>query len=364
MPKKTIKQLDSLLEVFKDCKFDDFSILGLSFFFSIRLAFVMPEDREEQGAQDAQEFSGNRFNNYIDIDFLSELNSRFSEELLDKVFLDITSCFVSFAYHLNLKLSEGRLNMSGEKTQIFNPVKVFELSKIEPEEIQQLSDIHELYSEFFFVLGRVLNQSNCNFKESFALSNLFGMYAAENDQVGFSEIVQLSLKNTPPLYGVILEPLYHKSLFDENGLKGDRLMPFQIALTGFLRGIPEETCEFIWNEQRRLFYNQETLKPINIDFQFISIKNSEVLFDHYYESVILRFKNYFLSSKGLLDAGGLVSFKVENNESRYDFIYSLIREKWGFDVDKDQSISSNITFFAIFFHSFLCWSIENLKDNN
>ena len=55
--------LDYLAEVLKECKFDDYSLAGFVFYFSLRISFILPGDKKDD-EQDSQEFITNRFNSY------------------------------------------------------------------------------------------------------------------------------------------------------------------------------------------------------------------------------------------------------------------------------------------------------------
>ena len=160
-------QLDYLAEVLKECKFDDYSIAGFSFYFAQRISFMLPRDKTDD-EQESQEFITNRFNSYLNVDKCEELNNQYSQELYNQTFADVSKCFISLAYYLQIELSEDRLNIDGDITETYNPAKLIELSLKEPSDILTLYDWNELYSKFFYELGLALSQSTSNYREAYA----------------------------------------------------------------------------------------------------------------------------------------------------------------------------------------------------
>lgn len=367
--------LDYLVEVLKECKFDDYSLAGFVFFFSQRISFILPGDKKDD-KQDSQEFITNRFNSYLHVDKCSELNSKYSLELATSTFVDLSRCFTSFAYYLGVELSEDRLNINGDKTETFNPLKSIKLSSKEPEEIYKPYDVNELYSKFFYELGKALNQCTSNFREAYAFSDLFTTFYSQIDQIGFCELIQFSFKRPPPFYSVMLDPKNHYLFFNEKGLLKARLLPFQIPLTGLL---PNKLIgELVWDQLRLLFFQKDSPEPINTELQSYHVLYSEPLLEDYYEEIFLPNANHFLSKKDLiakaLEEIKSPNFKLNNEskndsktniESRFDLTYSILKDNWGFDsLNEGGHFSSHLTFFAYFYYSFILCCIINLDESN
>jgi len=367
--------LDYLVEILKECKFDDYSLAGFVFFFSQRISFILPGDKKDD-KQDSQEFITNRFNSYLHVDKCSELNSKYSLELATSTFVDLSRCFTSFAYYLGVELSEDRLNINGDKTETFNPLKSIKLSSKEPEEIYKPYDVNELYSKFFYELGKALNQCTSNFREAYAFSDLFTTFYSQIDQIGFCELIQFSFKRPPPFYSVMLDPKNHYLFFNEKGLLKARLLPFQIPLTGLL---PNKLIgELVWDQLRLLFFQKDSPEPINTELQSYHVLYSEPLLEDYYEEIFLPNANHFLSKKDLiakaLEEIKSPNFKLNNEskndsktniESRFDLTYSILKDNWGFDsLNEGGHFSSHLTFFAYFYYSFILCCIINLDESN
>lgn len=367
--------LDYLVEILKECKFDDYSLAGFVFFFSQRISFILPGDKKDD-KQDSQEFITNRFNSYLHVDKCSELNSKYSLELASSTFVDLSRCFTSFAYYLGVELSEDRLNINGDKTETFNPLKSIKLSSKEPEEIYKPYDVNELYSKFFYELGKALNQCTSNFREAYAFSDLFTTFYSQMDQIGFCELIQFSFKRPPPFYSVMLDPKNHYLFFNEKGLLKARLLPFQIPLTGLL---PNKLIgELVWDQLRLLFFQKDSPEPINTELQSYHVLYSEPLLEDYYEEIFLPNANHFLSKKDLiakaLEEIKSPNFKLNNEskndsktniESRFDLTYSILKDNWGFDsLNEGGHFSSHLTFFAYFYYSFILCCIINLDESN
>ena len=368
--------LDYLVDALKECDFDDYSIAGFSFYLAQRLSFMLPEDKTDD-EEDSQEFITNRFNSYLHFDKCQELNAQYSEELYDQTFFDVSMCFTSLAYYLQIELSEDRLNIYGEKTEFYNPKKHIKLSIKEPNEILTVYDWNELYSMFFYELGRALSQATSNYKQAYAFSDLFTTTFSQADQIGFCEIIQYSFKVPPPFFTIFIDPNRHFYFFDETGLREDKMLPFQIALTTIL---PNNTVgEFVWNQTRLLFFQSDSNEPTNTHLQFQAMSNSEPLLEGYYENIFIPNVSYFLSRKeeilkaleGVnspdflkLNTKIIVSSKVKI-QSKFDLIYNVLKDSWGFDADKKGGhISSQLTFFAYFYYAFMLCCIINLEESN
>jgi len=368
-------QLDYLVEVLKECNFDDYSILGFSFYFSQRISFILPDDKTND-EQDSQEFITNRFNSYFDVDSCDQFNNQYPQEFIDTTFIDISKCFKSFAYYLSKELREDRLNVNGDKTQAFNPEKLIELSPKEPDEILTNFDWNEIYSKFFNELGKALSQCALSYKEAFAFSDLFTTMASRIDQIGYLEIIQHSFLLPPPFYELFVNPNKHDLFFDENGPRVDKLLPFQIPLRTIL---PNQIVgEFVWEQIRFLFFQKNSTEPVNTHLQFQDISNLEPLLEQYYEKVFIPNISYFISRKEeilkalegfnspdlKLNTTIIVSSKVKI-QSKFDLIYSVLRDSWGFDANNNGGhISSHLTFFAYFFYAFMLCCIINLEESD
>ena len=60
----------------------------------------------------------------------------------------------------------------------------------------------------------------------------------------------------------------------------------------------------------------------------------------------------------------IVSSKVKI-QSKFDLIYSVLRDSWGFDANNNGGhISSHLTFFAYFFYAFMLCCIINLEESD
>jgi hypothetical protein len=372
---KENNNLDHLVQVLKDCNFENFSILGFSFYFAQRLSFVLPDDKTDNEI-DSQEFITSRFNSYLNVDRCEEFNTRYSQELYEQTFSDISNCFKSLAYYLQIELNKDRLNINGEKADHFNPEKYMTLSLKEPNEILEVYDWNELYSMFFYELGRAIEQSTFNYHEAYALSDRFTTFYSEKDQIGFCQIIQQSFKMPPPFFTNLIDPNRHFYFFDDSGPRKDKLLPFQIALGTI---VPNNTVgEFVWNQTRLLFFHPDSNEPINTHLQFQDIASSEPLLEGYYEKIFLPNISFFRSKKeeivkaleGVnssdflkLNTNIIVSSKVKI-QSKFDLIYKVLKESWGFDANiKGSFISSNLTFFAYFYYCFVLCCIINLEES-
>ena len=368
-------QLDYLVEVLEECNFDEYSLSGFVFYFSQRISFILPGDKTNI-EQDSQEFITNRFNSYLHINKCAELNSQYSTELATSTFVDISRCFTSFAYYLDVELSEDRLNINGEKAETFNPQKNIELSTQDPGEIYKPYDKNELYSKFFYELGKALKQCTSNYREAYAFSALFTTFYSQMDQIGFCEVIQHSFKRPPPFYSVMIDPTNHHLFFDEKGPREVKLIPFQIPLTGFL---PNKIIgELVWDQIRLLFFQKGSHETINTELQSYYMIYSEPLLEDYYEERFLPNSSYFLSQKDLiskaLDEIKSPNFKMSDEknsdsktdlESKFEFIYSILKDNWGFDLlNEGGHCSSQLTFFAYFYYSFILCCIINLEESN
>ena len=369
-------QLDYLVEALEECNFDNYSLAGFVFYFSLRISFILPGDKTND-EQDSQEFITNRFNSYLHVDKCAELNNQYSLELATSTFVDISRCFTSFAYYLGVTLSEDRLNINGDKAETFNPQKNIELSTKDPSDIYKPYDVNELYSKFFYELGKALTQSTSNYREAYAFSDLFTTFYSQMDQIGFCELIQHSFLRPPPFYLVMIDPANHYLFFDEKGPREVKLIPFQIPLTGLLPS-NKIVGELIWDQIRLLFFQKGSHETINTELQSYHMLYSEPLLEDYYEEIFLPNASYFLSKKDLiskaLDEIKSPNFKMSDEknsnsktdlESKFEFIYSILKDSWGFDLlNEGGHFSSQLTFFAYFYYSFILCCIINLEESN
>jgi len=191
------------------------------------------------------------------------------------------------------------------------------------------------------------------------------------------EIIQHSFKLPPPFYELFVDPNKHDLFFDENGPREDKLLPFQIPLRTIL---PNQIVgEFVWDQMRFLFFQKNSTEPVNTHLQFQDISNSEPILEEYYEKIFIPNTSHFLARKeeilqaleGVnspdflkLNTIIIVSSKVKI-QSKFDLIYSVLRDSWGFDANNNGGhISSHLTFFAYFFYAFMLCCIINLEESD
>ena len=355
------RNLDHIVEVLEEHRFDESTIFGIVFFLACRLSFCRDEDGKQED-EDSQEFITKRYNTFFNLDNISELNSRHPRELIDPVVYDAVKCFQTFAFYLNLNNEDNRMDINGRPTQVFNPHKYFDYLKQNVDYYEyKLFHINEIYSNFFLSIGDVLRQMINSYKEAFAFADIFINHAGWSDQVGFSRIVNDALNRMPPIYMPVFDLFFHQGIYDEKGILKERNASFQLTLQGFMHGLPVDQGQAVWNLQRLLMYNQDTGERINTEFQFLEIRQSEKLFNAFLEKVIEPNQEYLISIKPYFDNEYtlLSSYQNSGSETTFEFLYRIIYERYGLSPDEEYSNSTNQTFFAIFFYSLVCYSVAN-----
>ena len=356
------RNLDYIVETLEDFRFDENLINGIVFFLACRLSFCRDEDLKNEQV-DSQEFITNRYYSFFDLDDIPELNSRPLKVPIIPVIEDLIECFQSFAFYMDFYMEEDRVSESGRSTHAFDKCKHKKyLNDEEAKENFKLFHINEIYTNFFISLGDVLKLVTSNYREVFAFADKFITYSVSEDPVGFSRVVNNGLKVVPPIYTTILDLYFHQMIYDENGLRDDRSPPFQLTLQGFMNGMPHEMADIVWNLQRILFFNQETLEQINTEFQFLNIREAEQLYKHFENEVIEKNKEYFESIKPQFSnehTSFLESYTNNGKETSFEFIYRKIFEVHGLSPDRDYSNPTRQTYFAIFFFYLVCYSVSN-----
>ena len=136
--------------------------------------------------------------------------------------------------------------------------------------------------------------------------------------------------------------------------------------------------ELVWDQIRLLFFQKGSHETINTELQSYHMLYSEPLLEDYYEERFIPNASYFLSQKDLiskaLDEIKSPNFKMSDAknsdsktdlESKFEFIYSILKDNWGFDLlNEGGHFSSQLTFFAYFYYSFILCCIINLEESN
>ena len=359
--------LDKFNDLLNENKTSEETALGLSFYLGIRVTLLLPHELEElKNEKDLGNFISERIEKFIKTDERVKIFDNFTYfDNFTNFNHEVVRIHKWFGAKLKFKLSENRVNINGESTDLFSPYKEEDFDyKFEPITDFILSEVHHTYEVFFNHLGAALKKYNLvnNNKEAFVFSYYFGQVANEHDQVGFKDFFVLFNNLITPLYSSMLNP--EKFEFHADNKDGNKYLPFHYALTNLVGNV--EASSIIWNEQRLIFHDQKTGKFINDDFQFLHLSQSRPLLEmllnnRYMKKDVLE---YFKNKSVLFDNEfqSLKKYKKLKNVEFIDHVFNKVKEFWGFDVKKEVTMHANITFFAVTFLCFMYCYVANIDD--
>ena len=176
-----------------------------------------------------------------------------------------------YACKFNIELPSDRYDIEGNKSELFKPFNYEKLPAVNLDDyFHDVSGAHFFYEELFKLIGSYIQTGEYYAEEAF-LAGISYMYVAANkDLQAVTRILEAFEKLMPPFFGLFLNVAKSKAAMQTPAEGG--YIPFQVALSGALQGRADEICNFIWNAQRDIFYDQKTLKLQNEDFQWLPIE--------------------------------------------------------------------------------------------
>jgi len=173
-----------------------------------------------------------------------------------------------YAFKFNIELPSDRFDIDGNKSELFKPFNYEKLPAVSLDDyFHDVSGAHFFYEELFKLIGSYI-QTGEYFAEEAFLAGISYMYvAAHKDLQAVTRILEAFEKLMPPFFGLFLNVAKSKAAMQTPAEGG--YIPFQVALSGALQGRANEICNFVWNGQRDIFYDQKTLKLQNEGFQWL-----------------------------------------------------------------------------------------------
>ena len=357
--------IDYIYEYLKKCRIDDREILGLIFHLSARLSYRRDGDDDIAEMND-YEYVGKRFDTYLEKFEVEQSKRDIDIVKFNEHFEAITDSYNELASIFDFYLENDRKNASGEVTTYFK--SNVETQIHEKVESYSLKDLTEIFEKYFFHLGVILSKVSKNHRDIFVLQDIYSESIKRIDMIGWARICNSSFDCLPPFYRTLFSPNMHKAIFDKNGLLENGLIPCQVVLQSFINGQTKDYSEFIWDQFRILFWQQDTLELVNTEYQHASYKSWENLTDYFFNDIPLQFTKYheFKRNMILQENVFLEQFVNSNNIDKYTFIHSKIEEIWGFCNDKRYQEVEHLTFFTIFVYSNILYLYANKVgiDNN
>ena len=355
------------IKTLEDSKITSDHIFGMSFFLGCRLGLILESDFS--GDIDSEKFGSERFDKFFNEELGARINGNYKNNYeIEDVIQELLLIFRWFGFKLDFKLREKRLNIEGQPTDLLSPKNTLDILNDESIENRKLlSDIHVVFDVFFNLLGKALKKIVKNNEGAFAFSTFFLQRVTYQDQHGFQDFLILFKRFAPPFYSVILDPISISNYCNPD--RDFDYYTFHIILTGFLSGLPSDVQDIVWNEQRIIFYDQETKKIMRGDLQFTHLSDSLSFFDSFIEKRLLNneVKKFYKTKIDIFDNehNQLKNFKIKNNldvyENLYKNIFIIVKKRWGFDINSSYSSLQNITFLVTFYFTLIYSYIANIE---
>lgn len=300
---------------------------------------------------------------FIDANTSGELFKSIDRETSALVFFEIIPIINALSGAFKLKFPEGRLDSNGKPTKLFDPNFDQQLFLVGRNvNATKLKDFHEACELFFSETGKIFSKYGFSDEQAFAYGSIFTVYAGLEDANGLSFFDGIFIKNgLPPLFNSLLSKSWN-----ELNLKNEGYLPFQTALGGYIQGLNAELCNFIWTNQRILFFDQKTLAPINLNFQWASTEDfikllrdfTQIYWAH--DSI----KDFFKQSIDILKTHDVSfdSFVVPADQNLYQFLLNKVADKEGYVLGEIYSESNSLQYKACYFFMFLFALAANGKD--
>lgn len=329
-------------------------IKGLAFFFGLKLHRAQNFDQAQVDKNIDQ---------YLNLDKVRALSSEISHELADKLFLRTVMHLKAFTSLAKIKFPENRINSDGKPTTLFDPYA--EQDFFEYDE-GKLVDYHKRYENLFEQIGEGFSLAEFSYEHAFTYSDKFIIQAILEDVHGYQFFDSILGANglLPPIFGQLLEEGWN-----ETNLKEDGYLPFQTALGAYISCLDRELIEFIWGCQRILFYDQTTLKSINLDFQWGSTLAFIHLLNHYnehyfsHENIMAHTQKYLPLFKSQKDID-FESYKIPDERNLYQFLIDTLKDKDGYDYTTEDGLSDSnrLQYKAALFFMFIYGIAANQAD--
>lgn len=176
-----------------------------------------------------------------------------------------------YAFKFNIELPNDRFDIDGNKSELFKPFNYEKLPAVNLDDyFHDVSGAHFFYEELFKLIGSYIDTGEYFAEEAFLAGISYMHVAAHKDLQAVTRILEVFEKLMPPFFGLFLNLAKSKAAMQTPAEGG--YIPFQVALSGALQGRADEICNFIWNAQRDIFYDQKTLQLQNEEFQWLPIE--------------------------------------------------------------------------------------------
>lgn len=171
--------------------------------------------------------------------------------------------FEEFAFKTGINLDPDRLNIDGNKANLFKPQNYNLLGTFPNLEnyYTNLKDSHHFYEEMLEKIGSYLLEDEYTIQNAYLQSCSYINSAFNNDAIAISEIIKFLNTLMPPVFRNLIFLDESKAQFEDDSEGG--ITAFQTAYRSLLDPEYMEMCELLWGCQRIAFYDQLTLEFIN-----------------------------------------------------------------------------------------------------
>ena len=329
----------------QDLHLSENCIKGLAFFLGLKLHRSENKDQQE---------IGRNLEYFLSKEEFQELYSNIPNDLAQTLFLRSLTYTKAFMNLSDIEFPENRINSDGKPTTLFDP---YETQDIFEKDDGKLAAYHKRYENLFEGIGEGFSIAEMDAKYAFVYGDKFILQALLEDVQGYEFFDSVMGANgfLPPIFAMLLSKGWN-----EQNLVEDGYLPFQTALGGYVHGLDLELINFIWGCQRILFYDQETLKTINLDFQWGSTLDFVRLVNYYCENYFshdnikahtAKHLHLFQSQKDI----EFDSYIAPEGVNFYEFLLNRIKEIEGYDYRTEESLSDSnrLQFKANFFFKFM-----------
>ena len=338
----TANNLTKWIKKSEELRLSDSCIKGIAFFLGLKCHESKTQDEVDE-----------KIKFFIDKEDCFALLNSIDSVKAALAYYSIIKIFNSFSGALEFKFPENRLDSNGQITNAFTPsAKGEKFHDVKSIQEAKLKDYHEAYESFFEELGYVFSLNGITAEQAFAFSDTFVISANFDDVKGFGFFIEVFKIATPPVFISLLNLSAVRNLLSE-----DDLLPFQTAQNGYLGGQDVDLCNFVWNNQRILFYNQKTLEKINLDYQWVTIVDfinflNAYFLNYWSHDNIKEFFRKNLTVLGRYDIP-LSDFNVNTRADFFPLILRMVNENDGYSLNEKLSPSNALQYKACFYFRFI-----------